>query len=74
LVDSVGQASGIEVALIIGGDGMAIVIALADEFNRGFEGKSIRAGDFEAEFAGVALGVERKSEERESEDEDAEVE
>ena len=37
-------------------------------------GWAVRVGDFEAEFSGVALAVDRKSQERESEKEDRELE
>jgi hypothetical protein len=67
LVDAVGQALGIEVALIVGSEGVAILVALADEFDRGFEREAVGVGDFEAEFSGVALREERKSKEEDSE-------
>src|ERR1700684_1282520 len=73
LVDSVGQAAGIEGALVVRGECVAIVVALADEFNRGFEGNAVGGGNFEAEFSGIALSVDRKSEERKGKNEDAEV-
>ncbi len=73
LVDSVGQALGVEVALIVRSECVAILVALADEFNRGFEGEAVGIGDFEAKLSGVALGVDVKSEEQESEKENADL-
>ena len=73
LVDSVRQALGVEVALIVGGEGMAILVALADEFNRGLEGEAVGIGDFEAKFSGVALGIGMRSEEQQSEKENADL-
>ena len=49
---------------------MAIVVALADELNRGFEGKAVGIGDFEAEFS-VGLSMENDGEGKQ---EDGEVE
>jgi len=66
-VDSVGQALGVKVALIVSCEGVAILVGLADELNRGFEGEAVGIGDFEAKFSGVALGVDVRSEEQESE-------
>jgi hypothetical protein len=40
---------------------MAILIALADEFNGGFQGEAGGVRDFEAKFSGVALREERES-------------
>ena len=45
---------------------MAIVVALADEFNRGFKGNAVGAGDFEPEFSRVALCQEWESEKEDS--------
>jgi len=44
------------------------------KIDRCFEREAIGAEDFEAEFTGVALGVNRESQERESEEQDTEVE
>jgi len=44
------------------------------KIDRCFEREAIGAEDFEAEFTGVALGVDRESQERESEEQDTEVE
>ena len=62
LVDSVGQALGIQAALTISSESMAILVAFADESNRSFERETVGPGDFEAEFSGVALGFTRKGE------------
>jgi hypothetical protein len=46
---------------------MAKLVALADEFDRGFEREAVGVGDFEAELSRVALREERKSKEENSE-------
>jgi len=40
----------------------------------GFQGEAVGAEDLEAKFSCVALGADRESQERESEEQDAEVE
>jgi hypothetical protein len=74
LIDAVGEALGIEVALAVGSEDVAILVALADKLDGSFKGKTVGAGDLEAELSRVALRVHRKSEERKSENEDAGVE
>jgi hypothetical protein len=58
---------------IVGGEGAIELERVAGKFDGGFEREAVRAGDFEAEFPGVALGDERKGQERKNEEE-AEVE
>jgi hypothetical protein len=45
LINSVGQALGVQVALLIRSECMAILVALADEFNRALQAQSSGIGD-----------------------------
>ena len=72
LVHAVGQAPGTQVALIIRGEGVAILIALAEQFDGSLDWQAVRAGNFQAKFSSVALRVDAKGE-RQNEQEEAEV-
>src|SRR5580693_8561710 len=74
LVDAIRQAFGIQVALIVGGESVAILVALADKFDSGLKGEIVGTGDLKAKLSSVALGVDGKSEERKSETKDSELE
>jgi hypothetical protein len=46
---------------------MAILVALAEQFDGGLERQAVGAGDFKAKFSGVALRQQRKSEKEKAE-------
>jgi len=69
-----GKIADDELTGIVGGERTVELEGVTGEIDGGFEGEGVRAGDFEVECSGVALGVGRKSEKRKSEKENAEVE
>lgn len=62
-----GKIAGGELAGIVGREGAMELDGIAREFDGGFEREAVRAGDFEAEFSGVALRQERESEKEKAE-------
>ena len=64
-----GEIAGGELAGVVGGKGTVEQEGVTGEIDGGFEGEGVGSGDFEAELSGVALGVDRKSEEQKREDE-----
>jgi hypothetical protein len=60
LIDAIGQALHIQVALIVGRQSISVLIGLADDLHRGFHGKTGRIGDFKAQFSAIALAKERQ--------------
>ena len=62
-----GKIAGGELAGIVGGESAMELNGVAGEFDGGFEGEAVGAGDLEAEFSGVALRQERESEEKNAE-------
>jgi hypothetical protein len=65
-------ASG-ELAGIVGGEGTVELESVVGKVDGGFEREAVWAGDFEVKLAGTALGADWKIEEREREEQDAEV-
>jgi len=68
------QVAGGKLTGIVGGEGAVKLEGVAGEFDGGFQREAVGTEDLEAELSGVALGVERNSQERESEEQEAEVE
>ncbi|HWY22793.1 MAG TPA: hypothetical protein VNX26_16315 [Candidatus Acidoferrum sp.] len=63
-----------ELAGVVSGERAVELEGVAGEIDRGFDREAVGADNFEAKFSGIALGVDNKSQERESEEQDAEVE
>jgi hypothetical protein len=65
-------ASG-ELARIVGGERTVELERVVGKIDGGFERETVRTGDFEVKFAGTALGADWKCQEREREEQGAEV-
>ena len=61
------KIAGDELAGVVGGERAVELEGVAGEFDGGFDGEAVGAGDFEAEFSGVALRQERESEKEKAE-------
>ena len=71
-IDAVRQAFSTYIALLVRRESVAILIALAEQFDGSLDWQAVRAGNFQAKFSSVALRVDAKGE-RQNEQEEAEV-
>ena len=65
-VEAEGKIAGDREAGVVGGEGAMELQGVTGEIDGSFDGLPVGTGDFEAEFSGVALSQERKSEEKKS--------
>jgi hypothetical protein len=73
-VEAKGEIANDGEAGIVGVEGAMELGGVAGKIDGSLDGLGVRAGDFKTEFAGVALSVDSKGEERENDQEQGEVE
>lgn len=73
-IDAERKIAGDGESRVVGGEGAMELESVTGEIDGSLDGLAVRAGDFQAEFSGVALRAAAKSQEREREEENGEVE
>ena len=68
------QVAGDELAGLVRRERAVELEGITGEFDGSFQWQAVGTDDLEAEFSGVALGVDRNGQERESDEQEAEVE